>query len=359
MFFASTIIVGLLSRIISKTIISASNGVLHNVIHFVSENSVFIELAMLLDNVIATKMYLEDIINSPIEKALMNFKTAIDHMVSISHVPSDSIKYVSPDSVSCIPPDSVKYFNEAIKNCVEAMSLKNTKITNYIIAMEIKLISQLCTENILGVSRNVKRMLLSFSQRSDVREMYQDLAYVGYTWEDHQMKNAHTLYKMCKFLRENKIIDEKTLKELDFKVRRGEYHPLVGENGEWPLTTSIADPVVRYRTTSDKAISATGQVGLGIVTVPLAFTFGALKTSFFTALAPILVPAMGIASLVQSDKHTSSEDLFKYKMEYYWRNHVCAIVTAPKDMIGLAMDEGHGSRGFFEKNPDKEEHTTK
>jgi hypothetical protein len=340
---------------------------LENVINFgieyifeLSLEHLLLELGVgiVLSDVKKIKVYIQDLVESPVHESLMHFQTAIHHLqVPTKYQNSTLTPHLKKDALN----DAKKYFEWAIMASTKVLSLKSTTLNNYILCMQILFLSQLFSENYYGVCASIRDNLKDFIKKKNTEliAIYYYLFFDGSNWDDNEMKLAYVLFRLFAQLRKLKVIDETFISfELNIVVARPILHRLKEEK----TFIDITNPRIKFRKMSEKvgeyAIRTTG-----IVTVPVTFGYGAFHSLLSIALSPLIIPYAAIDSAIDTYKYNETKNSFseqfpfdnpfgneydeKYsfsnqfsnRMKNHLKYNIGAIVTFPRGASTIGMDE--------------------
>jgi len=287
--------------------------------------AIIIELGILLSGMKKIKNTLNDIVDSSIYDAVINFSDAVEH---IKH-------YKKHNSEK----KHEKYLERCIFQSSKTLANRSSNIKNMILAIELRLVSQILLGEPIDVVRKMtESRLLEFTKLERVINMYHELASSGRDFNEPEMVNAYNLYKLCKNLiginsdsklsltDEKKIIDNKFLNSLPIKIH---------------------NPRVRWRTFGERCARNTAKGFTGLFALPLSFVAGTIVSVYTVLILPVVVPIRITTEAVETKGN--SEKIKTGLSDWYNYNEIPACLLGPVtgvSMVAEALTDSPDDDGY-------------
>jgi hypothetical protein len=310
-----------------------------------------LELKLIMTDIQKVKNDLQDFTTSFVTQSVNNFQNAMEHL-QVPLLQKQEFKHefkqefdqefkheCIDDIFSLIKKDPLKdarkYFDRAIDASTQALSLKKTSLENYLICLQIQIMSQLYTENFQGASAIIRIKLKEFMKKPEISTLYNHLYFDGADLLSEEINLAFLICKFINKLKLLKVIDNEFIKnDLHIRVARSKFHPS-GKCGTW---IDISNPMIKLKTTKQKVVGTIKQSGI-IVT----------KGIYGCVLMSIAIPTLLLGELfmIYIDTHDwlycgaefgfamkhFVKDMFRKDDIDYFCEGICDIDVGKKDFF--------------------------
>lgn len=142
--------------------------------------------------------------------------------------------------------DAKKYFNRAIETTRQAMALKTTSFENYVLCLQIQIMSQLYVENFDGTIAIIRHKLEIFSKMNEVKKLYYYMFFNCADLDSKEIKTAYSIYQFMNKLKMICVINDEFIKnKLTISVDRPWYY--LSSSIIRGMDIDITDPMIKFK----------------------------------------------------------------------------------------------------------------
>lgn len=295
---------------------------------------VVIKLGLLLSNAHKIQKTLTNLVDTPIYDAMLNFSDALEHIKSNDKSGNKSACYE-------------KYLKRCIFQAGKTLANPSSSVKNMILAIELRLISQVLIGEPVGVVRKMtETRLLELTKSPRIVVMYHELASSGRDFGEQEMVDAYNLYKLCKNL----------MAPSDGKLVLAGKTPILDAKFFDSLPIRIHNPRVRWRTFGERCARNVAKGFAGLLAFPLSIVAGTLIAVQTAVVIPIAAPVRVAVEAVST--RGDAQEIKSRMAGWYWFHEMPDRLLGPVtgvQMVSQALtdspdDDGFESgKDFFEK----------
>lgn len=309
---------------------------------------------VLLQTVTRIEQMLEEQKKAKVHAALQHLRFALNHLHSSSPLALHQEKELSEEmkllTRGCYRKDytqsALTYFENCISCAIEALN-NNPSLEDRILLIEAMSMSQLLSEDLPGVKKNISDSLCLLSKHGDVTRVYYTLNYTGCLAGSWEVSMAKAIFRLHYYFRT--LLDFIPWME-DFLVRleRSEYHP----QGADVRMVDPLDPPMLIRSALRHGEAGAKMVAAGVTMVPLSVGAGLLVSGWSIAMSPVAIPWAGFEVLYRNSGSGRSwsrywketQEDFKECMTRLGKA-IASPILLPHKMIGTLLSDEFGQTG--------------